>query len=506
MVVSWRQVGLSACAIAISLLLSLWVFLANGGATFYFDSIAYLDRGHQLLSLLGLDLTPLYEPSATPMATEQIIGGKGAAETVNGSRSMVFSLLAGGFFWLGAFDGMVLLNAVLGVGAVWLACRVSVRGLAHAPRPSSICIVAIALAALGSLPFYVAFLMPDMLTAILLMSAALLAAYSPRMQVWELCVVTLFGCLAITVSLSHLAIWLILTPVLLLKALFDRGHLRWLGPALALVVLIGGIGEQLILRIAAKKVENAEVVYQPFLTARLIQDGPGYSYLQDYCPSDTEPTCILLEALSASDDPTRFSATNIAFSTNVSNGSFKLLPADDQIKVTQQQFQFFKDVLTDRPIETSLAILGNIYRQLTLNSVDMTLQTDKIVDRATGVTGMAWGEFDAGRLTADTNWLAFANPFHSALYLLSTIGILGFLVSGRMPPATATFLVMILVGLVANAIVCGVLSQPANRYGARVAWLLPVAAVIGSAVFLARLKVERQSSAQSNSSEQERSQ
>ncbi len=37
---------------------------------------------------------------------------------------------------------------------------------------------------------------------------------------------------------------------------------------------------------------------------------------------------------------------------------------------------------------------------------------------------------------------------------------------------------MLLFGILANALVCGGISQPATRYGARVIWLLPLAATI----------------------------
>ena len=118
----WGRFGINTFAIALSLLLSLWVFLANGGATFYVDTIDYLERGHQMLSILGLDPAPLREPHAASAAVTPD-GPAETVETVDGSRSMVFSLLLGVFFWIGAVDGLVVMNAALGVGIVWLACR-----------------------------------------------------------------------------------------------------------------------------------------------------------------------------------------------------------------------------------------------------------------------------------------------------------------------------------------------------------------------------------------------
>tara|TARA_R110002051_G_scaffold146786_2_gene219567 strand:- start:43741 stop:45243 length:1503 start_codon:yes stop_codon:yes gene_type:complete len=489
----WGRVGGGAGAITLALLLSLWVFLANGGATFYFDTFDYVERGHQLLSLLGLELAPLHDMTVIPSTTSEEIAPGGNVETVDGSRSMVFSLLSGIFFWLGAVDGLVAMNAILAVGTIWLACRLAMRGIEDAPRPSSITLVAVGLASLGSLPFYVAFLMPDILSPILLAVTALLSAYAPKMRAWELFLVTSLGSLAITVSMSHLATGLILLPIVVLGAIAFRGPRRWLAPTLMLVVVLAGIGEQAFLRLAAKQVEDAEVIYRPFLTAQLIQDGPGLAYLSEQCPTEPEPTCALLDALSVSDDLERFSATNISFSSNPSNGSFQLMAADDQVQVAQQQFQFFIDVLLNRPIETSLSFADNVLRQLTLNSVNMTLQTDEIVNRGNGATGMAWGDFGPGRLTDDTRWLAVADRVQSLLYALAAVSVLGFLASGRLPRPVATFVIMILIGIIVNAFVSGVLSQPANRYGARVIWLLPVAAVIAGAVFISRRRVDGES-------------
>ena len=48
----------------------------------------------------------------------------------------------------------------------------------------------------------------------------------------------------------------------------------------------------------------------------------------------------------------------------------------------------------------------------------------------------------------------------------------------RVPGRIKGFVVMLLLGILANALVCGGISQPASRYGARVIWLLPLGATI----------------------------
>ena len=59
-----------------------------------------------------------------------------------------------------------------------------------------------------------------------------------------------------------------------------------------------------------------------------------------------------------------------------------------------------------------------------------------------------------------------------------------------LPASARVFGAMVLVGVLANALVCGGISQPATRYGARVAWLLPLTAVLLLLIRL-QLRLER---------------
>lgn len=475
-----------ALALLAAFLISLWVLAANGGALFYYDSGSYVERGQQVLSLVGLDMPTLSSGPRTDLGSPDGPALAGEPETVDGSRSMVYSLLTGLFLWAGALEGMVLFNALLAVGTVWLAVRVTLRDLPGAPAPGLVTLAATGAAALGSLPFYVAYLMPDILAPVLILVAALLAACAPRMRLWELALATALGVLAVTTHLSHLAMAGLLVPLVALTALLRPGPRRWLAPLLMLAVLGMGAGEQKVLRVAADKVEKAEVVYRPFLTARLIQDGPGYAYLDEYCPDTAIPTCALFDALSRSEDPRRLTATNIAFAVTPDLGSFQLLPGRDRLEVAQAQFDFFLDVLRDRPLATVWAFAENVLYQMVLTSVDMTLQTDDIVARNADLPGLVLGGFSHGRLTEDRAWLGWADPAQALLYALSLAVLAGALASRRLPGSVAAFLIMVLAGIAVNAAVCGGLSQPATRYGARVIWLLPAAAVLASAVLLAR--------------------
>ena len=87
--------------------------------------------------------------------------------------------------------------------------------------------------------------------------------------------------------------------------------------------------------------------------------------------------------------------------------------------------------------------------------------------------------FDHGRLTRDIGWLAPVTTAHHALYILSLLVIVALvLLPHRVPGEIKALAIMVLLGVLANALVCGGISQPATRYGSRVIWLLPLMATI----------------------------
>ena len=99
------------------------------------------------------------------------------------------------------------------------------------------------------------------------------------------------------------------------------------------VIALTGIAQHEALRFTVEKVERTESVYLPFLTARLVGDGPGRSYLAAHCPSAAIPTCALWEALSHSDDPRRFTASHVTFERSARLGSFRRMSQAQQREV-----------------------------------------------------------------------------------------------------------------------------------------------------------------------------
>lgn len=450
----------------------------NGAPLFYFDTGGYLAQGRTALVTLGL------LPAVPPPAPDAAAPGPAPAAdgTVSANRSATYAL----FLALLAAGPGLALAPVLQSLALLLALHLPARVIArvHAPRlparlggaplsaPALTALAAFA-ACLGSAPFYTASLMPDIFAPVLLLSAATLAVHAGAMRTWEILLALALGLAAATAHPSHLLIAALLVPAAILVALLLRPARAWAGVLLVAAIASGATAERLAFGVAVRTVARAEVTYAPFLTVRLIVDGPGMDRLAEICPWPSVATCALYDLLR--DQPQRITPTNIMFEKDPALGSFALLPPEIRKEIAFQQHGFVIDVVTTHPAGVTKAVLLNTFRQLLRVSVVQTLPLGDMLARVRAIAGGAPEVLARARLTREPAWLGPLDRLHAGLYLASALGLALLLLRprGGPPPALRAFALVLLLGILANALVCGAVSQPADRYGARVAFLLP---------------------------------
>ncbi len=467
---SWRIGGFLLLAAAVLACLS--VLLINGGPLYYFDTGSYIRQGNVALN----SLLPTISESGSA-------GGSSAADqdnTATGSRSLIYGIVMALFFRAGALIAVPIFHMAGIFLVVWLLARTTNRTLEEARSTSLLTTVPLLAAALSSLPFYIAYMMPDIFAPVLLIVIAALTAVGRTMRGWELFVMSGLAVFSVISHPSHLAIAGLMVPFVILAALFMKARGRWRAVILLVIVLAIAVAERKAFQIAVETKTNKEVVYTPHITARLIVDGPGMDYLNDACPDTNIPTCALHEALSWSDDPYRLTVSHIIFERSPKLGSFRLMSAEDQKKVARSQRDFAKAVFLSRPIATSWALAKNGYRQILRDSIWMTIPTEQALDNARHLARLDDSQLhliQGGLLSKDRGWLAPVNALHGFIYAISFAVIVVFLLTPRsVPRDIKLFALFILIGIAVNALVCGGVSQPADRYGARVMWLLPFTA------------------------------
>jgi len=368
-------------------------------------------------------------------------------------------------------NATILVHVAALIFAVWLAARVAARQFQHGRSVAATTAIPILFAAFGSMPFYTAYLMPDIFAPILIFIAATLAIFARDMSKGEILIALILGVLSVVTHPSHLMIAVLLIPIVAIASLIMARTGWWLAPLLLIAITLGGLAERVVFASAVKVVQSSEVIYQPFLTARTIADGPGLAVLQANCPNAEMPTCVLYEALQKSDDPWRLTASHIMFERDPNLGSYKLLPIDDQRRVAEDQIPFFLQVFMERPLALIGSFLQNTLDQANLFSIQFTIPTSKTLENVNTVTDIAPASFERARLIDQRSGLAWLKTVHGAVYAVSALLVVVIVVlPQKVPPlAFRGFAMVILIGILINAFVCGGVSQPSDRYGARVA-------------------------------------
>ena len=486
----------------------------NAGPLFYVDTGGYLAQGAKVLARLMPDMVSggMAGP-ASEMASET--GSGGIPGGVTGNRAVIYALILGAWVRIfGVATGFMPQVLICGL-VLWLVARVMGRRTGQKMGAATPALRIAALSALagmlGALPFYSVYLMPDIFAPLLILLAGLVTARAGVLRWWEAVLIAGLMALAAMTHISHLALALALIPVSGVLGVLrwgDDGQPRrwWLAPVLIGLAAGGALVERVAFRITVAVVEQSEVVYQPFLTARLIVDGPGMAYLTDVCPAANaatvepgagEPACALYPLITAPEYPLRRTATHIIFETSQERGSLRLLPPEIQRAIAADQRGFALRVARSRPLALTAAILGNTWRQARRVSVRQTLprpedlmllavvagEGDGIGEAgATGHTGMtgALARTRVVTIPADahqmmTDWL---NLGHRVIYGAAALFLVVVVLAPGSLPQVRVLVLMVLAGIAANAVICGGLSQPADRYGARAAALLPVAAAL----------------------------
>ncbi len=456
-----------------ALVAMLAVLLINGAPLFYFDTAGYLRQGDSVFRILGLGLDQRADPAA---ATGQV--GSDNDGMVIGSRSVVYAVLLTAFARVGPLWLFVVFQAAVLAATTWLICAKvnQVVGSRHsAIKITALCLFA---ASLGSASFYAAFLMPDIFAPVLLMSMAAIVALAPVLRVWSSLALLALGMGAVMVHPSHLVISVVMLPVCLVVGyLFRTGRL---GRSMLLLVLmpVAGVAQLAVLTFAVERATDDDVIYLPFFTARLISDGPGLAFLDQVCPTDEWATCALHAKLLR---PEQLSPNEILFSPTVETGSFALLEPDLRKAISQEQSAFLRAVVLGHPGKVLRAAFGNTIDQLGRVSIGMTIPDKKMIVSAKRIYSGFPETLSEGRMIADDpDWEDYLTQAHQAFYQLSLMAIMGLVLvpQSRISANIRAFAVLILLGILANAFVTGAISQPADRYGARVAFLIPMLAVL----------------------------
>ena len=502
-----RRIGLWAALV----LLYAWPALLNGAPFFFPDTSHYIRAadaavvsltGHRSSwsdRLLEAPSAPAANASgpdaASPPGADPALATATAippqirpARTVLTGRSIYYgAFLYAGLEGLGRF-GPVFLQSAIAVGTVALFLFGATASLTPGRRQRWIWSGLIAVGLLSPLPFFVSRLMPGAFTGPLILAFVSLILFGAHYGRLARTFLFMVAAAAITFHISHILLILSVGGGALLLNLGQRQGwtLRLLLPTSLILIAIAA---QMLFSAAVTRTLGAPPTAPPFLSARLIADGPGYRYLETHC---NPPKFLLCGYRDRMPQPSDI----MLWSEDPREGIFSTLGEDSKRQLGGEDVRFYLAVLREYPGE----VIGSIIRSSGEQALAFDLDHfNYVAEHREGARShlppeiFSWVERSAAYRgtvpVAPTIFVTIAVTLLSLILLAAGFASRTGRASWRSPGAAAALL--ILLALAANVVICGGMSTPHARYLMRIVWLLPLA-VIAFAAAMPRRRGDHQ--------------
>ena len=334
-----------------------------------------------------------------------------------------------------------------------------------------------AMAALTSLPWYVSVVMPDLFGGIVVLCLFLLIALPHRLNLLEK---LYFAALSVACLLFHVSFVPVAAGILALAslaALLRRGQPSRPRLALGFATLLTALVVSALISIKFWGVPSGPPYSPPYLLAHTLVDGPGKQFLQRQCATEHFVLCDYQEIIPDDVEEFMFRSYSPFFSSWETNKIRAEAPA-----IVKGTFAMF-------PLQTLAAALRDGLTQVGTFNTEVAQLEDLPNDRG-GSFGTEFairlpfvargyeGTAQARGLLSPAN-LAPMNAVHAVIVALSTLLIAVQLVRAarRRDWPVIELLVIVAASVVINGMVAGAAVGVFGRFGARVIWLLPFAAI-----------------------------
>lgn len=405
--------------------------------------------------------------------------------TVAGARSPYYGLLLFGLAIWGSAWSVVALQGLIGSALIWFA----VRTVVATPRPGVHLGLICALTAASTLPFFVSFVMPDVFAGYGVLAAMLLCFFPDRLSRAGRAglFVLLAACLSFHATNPPITALVLICGAAAAGLGLIPGRAAIAGIGLSALALVAAIGAGAIYAPVVGAISHRELVHPPFLTARLLADGPGRRYLRRACAADPRAWALCPFA-----DRPLTDANDILWHEG-DLGVFEVSDLPTRLAIIRQEPSFVRAVLESDPLGVIVRLVGNSAFELTQVTVVDTLgysdrslvskgprfapplpQATFCVRRPRYCHATRFQDGWDGLIEAGV----VASLAYLALRLAATIGIAHGSLIAPLSPRLAAASGAVLLALAANGVLCGALSGVYPRYEMRMIWLLPLMAAL----------------------------
>jgi hypothetical protein len=412
--------------------------------------------------------------------------------TIAGARSPYYGVLLYLITDRGSAWAMAAVQALAASALVALMTRVTLGRFRLIDFAAVMAVMVLA----STLPYFASFIMPDLFLGLGALAAILLLFHLDglsRGERWALGAGLLLALLFhatnppvifVLVLAAGVAIWVKLLP----------GRPARGGLVLVTLAVVAGVAGGFLYPVAVRALSHHELSRPPFLSARLLADGPGRDYLRATCGkapplAPAKPfTLCRFRGLKMSD------ANTILWAPDKTRGVFEPSDYASRLALTHEEPRFVAAVVAAEPLRTAWLLVQDVYFELVDVSVLDTLgYSDRgLIARGPRVSVQIPGVQICVRKPNYCTTTAFQRDSQAVLrwtligataYLAARLAcglpwVRAVLRLSPLAPRLAAVVCAVFVLLLANAAICGALSGVYARYQMRVAWLLPLMAVL----------------------------
>jgi hypothetical protein len=437
----WRGV-----AVFVGALLMTWPALINRFPLLYPDSMTYLADGRPVARAVFLHSFSDYY----------------------GFRSLIYSLGIYPFNWNISAWPVVALQAFLAAFVLWLVMR------SLLPRKTVLWYLALCalLSLLTSLSWFVSLIMPDILGPVLYLCIFLLVFARENLSRPERVAVWVIAWWAVASHATHLMLTAALCVLFVFLVIIWRRsiQIRWraVGEVALIALLAAGAQYALNYYLYGEASLNGE--RPPFLTARILADGPGRWYLQQHCGEAKFVLCDDVKNLPDNTDDFLWSE----------NGIWDSASDEKQVQLRDEEVPFVLATLRAYPRAEMRMAAGNFWEQLTTFGLDDLGANEWVLKQFDTTLPSGRSHYVEGRQSRDALPLDFFMAIQMWTLFAALAVILAFTIYlwRRRSSRLAGLALVIVFTVIVNAFVTGVLSTVEDRYQSRVVWTLPFLAAV----------------------------
>jgi hypothetical protein len=395
------------------------------------------------------------------------------------SRSTVFGL----YLHFGEDSSFWINLGIQALATLWvLQLTLRVFGLV---RPWRLAAISVALVLTTALPWLASTLLTDIFTGLSVLALFILAVHGKRISTVEKCLLFAFTAFAAATHSATLAVLLGLCCAGWIARPFLRERIAFSGLVQASMTIAAGAA----MLVSANFALSGQVAWTPggygVAFGRMLQDGIVARYLQDHCPQQNLKLCPYRNELPATAD--RFLWGSSMFDTL---GRFTGLNDEMSFIVRRS--------LAEYPLsQTKAALVATAQQLVHVGTGEGTSgwipHTYGIIERYIPSQLAPMRAAHQQHRDIDfraINWLHI--PVALASMLLVVV-ICAIAIRRRKLDDVELLAATVTLALLGNAFVCGVISGPHDRYGARIAWIATFAVLIAAARYFANSEADERS-------------